>query len=416
MTMRQFATRRWAVAAVALLLLLGGAYGALRLRHAPVTAPTAVVGRGEFVDYTQLRGEVKAAKSVVLSAPSNAGDLQIVRLAKNGSAVKKDDTIVIFDVTELDRKLQQTRTDLKQAEAEIERTRAQGRLTSEQDTTDFAKAKFDVERARLDASKQEILSAIDGAKSKLALSDAEQKQHELEQKLKADDAATGADVRSRMVKRDKTRFDVQRGEKNIASMQLKAPVPGMVTLLQNWRAGNFNSAPEWREGDRAWPGAPILELPDLSTIQVTAPLEETDRGKLKAGQEVVIRVDAVPDRDFKGKVAEISPLTKPDFSVWPPSKNFNVTIDLAASDPRLRPGMSATARVATAKLNDAILVPAEAVFQKAGRSVAYVLRGDAFEERTVEVARRGNGQCTITRGVQPGEKVAIKDPTLEAQK
>jgi HlyD family secretion protein len=409
------AIRWWAIRVLPVLLLVGVAFATLRLRHTPPSVPTAEVIRGEFVDYSQLRGEVKAAKSVVLTAPSNAGDLQIIKLSKNGSPVKKGDIVVQFDSTDVQRKLEQTRTELKQAEAEIERMRAQSKLTEEQDTTDVGKAKFDVERARLDASKQEILSAIDGEKSKLTLLDTEQKLTEVEQQLKSHGLGAKADVNSRIYKREKADFDVKRGEKNIASMVLRAPVDGMVTLLENWRAGNFGSAPEWREGDRAWPGASIVELPDLSTVQVSAPVDETERGRLKTGQTVKIRVDAVPDREFNGVLAEISPLTKPDFTIWPPTKNFNITIQLQASDARLRPGMSATARIAVAKVGDAVLVPAEAVFQRSGRTVVYVLRGSSFEERAVEISRRGNGQCAVESGLKPGEKVAIKDPVAEAK-
>ena len=416
MSPRQLTIRRWTLRlAPVLMLLVGAAWGTLRLHHTAPIVPTAEVTVGEFVDYTQLRGEVKAVKSVVLNAPSNAGDLQIVHLAKNGSAVQKGDVVVQFDTTDVQQKLAQMRTTLKQSEAEIEQIKAQAKLTQEQDTTDFAKAKFDVERAKLDASKEEILSVIDGEKAKLAQVDAEQKQLQLEQQLKSDGLGAKADVNGKLQKRAKADFDVQRSEKQIASMTVRAPVAGMVTLQQNWRAGNFNSAPEWREGDHAWPGAAILELPDLSKVTVNAPMEETERGRLKTGQEVKIRVDAVPDRDFTGMVKEITPLTKPDFTIWPPAKNFNVTIELLNSDARLRPGMSATARVAVEKAAGSILVPAEAVFQKAGHSVVYVLHGSSFEERTIEVTRRGNGQCAVASGLKAGEKVAIKDPALAAK-
>ena len=415
MSLRGMTLRKALMLGAGVLLLLGASYGALRTRKPPINVPIADVTRGEFTDYTLLHGEVKASKSVVVTAPSNAGDLQIVQLAKNGTLVKQGDVVVVFDASDLQQKLAQAQTTLKQADAEIDRMRAQGKLTTEQDTTDFAKAKFDVERAKLDASKQEILSAIDGEKSKLALADAVQKQAELEQKLKSDMQGVDADVESRKLKRDKSLADVQKNEHSMASMTVKAPVTGMVNLQPNWRAGNFNSAPEWREGDRAWSGAPILELPDLTKIQVEAPLEETDRGRLKVGQAVVIRIDAVPDREFKGIVSVISPLTKPDFTAWPPTRNFNLTIDLVDKDQRLRPGMSASARVVVDTLNAAVLVPAEAIYQRAGRSVAYVLRGSSFEERTVEVGKRGDGKCVITAGLTPGDRVATKDPTIQTK-
>ena len=54
-----------------------------------------------------------------------------------------------------------------------------------------------------------------------------------------------------------------------------------------------------------------------------------------------------------------------------------------------------------------------AVFDKDGRSVAFVLKGSTFEERTVQVARRGKSELLIASGLQPGEKVALKDPFQE---
>jgi RND family efflux transporter MFP subunit len=415
-TAQPTAFRRWSLRIVPALILIAASYGMLRSKRTMVNVPTASVVRGEFVDYSQLRGEIEAEKSVVLSAPSNVGDLQIIQLAKNGAAVKKGDVVVQFDPTDLVQRLQQSQTELKQAEAQIEQTRAQGRLKQEQDTTDVAKSKFDVERARLDASKQEILSAIDGEKSKLALADAEQKQKQLEQQLKSDDTGSDADVNSRKLRRDKARFDFNRRQRNIKSMQLTAPVEGMVTLKQNFRAGSpFGGAPEWHVGDRAWSGAAILELPDLSTLRVTAQVDETERGRLKPGQQVSIRVDAAPDRDFKGTVVDISPLTKPDFSTYPPTKYFAMTVELDGSDPRLRPGMSASLRVAVEKVADSLILPAEAIFQKSGRSVAYVLRGGNYEERTLTVTRRGSGKVVVSGGVSAGDKVATRDPLAEVQ-
>jgi multidrug efflux pump subunit AcrA (membrane-fusion protein) len=74
--------------------------------------------------------------------------------------------------------------------------------------------------------------------------------------------------------------------------------------------------------------------------------------------------------------------------------------------------MSATAHVAVDRLKDSLLIPAEASFQRGGRTVAYVLRGSVFEERAIGVGRRGNGQLVVTKGLKRGERVATKDPTV----
>jgi HlyD family secretion protein len=400
----------------AIVLIAGGAL-AFRNTAAP-NVPTAEVTRGEFVDYIPIRGNIKALRSIQLIAPSIAGDLQIVKLVPMGTMVKKGDVVVQFDATTLQATLDQKRSELKSAEADIDHSKAEARLTREQQATDLLQGRYDVDRAKLDTSKNEILSEIDGAETRLKLVDAEQKYKELQQKDVSTKDSTDADIESKKQKREKSLFDVRLAERQIASLTLRAPADGMVTIMPNFRARNWTqggTTPDFREGDRAWSGAVIAQLPDMSTIRVSTRVDESDRGRLKSDQSATVRVDAIADKEFPATVAEISPLAKLDYSSWPFTKNFDIALQILETDARIRPGLSAGARIAVEKIPDSILVPTEAVFEKNGRMVAYVLHGSRFEERNVEVARRGKTQLMISSGLQPGEKVATKDPTQEKQ-
>jgi multidrug efflux pump subunit AcrA (membrane-fusion protein) len=126
-------------------------------------------------------------------------------------------------------------------------------------------------------------------------------------------------------------------------------------------------------------------------------------------------VDAVPDKELSGRVAAISPLAKPDFSSWPVQKNFDLAVQLNQGDPRLRPGMSANARIAVDRLPNSILIPLEAIFSKNGRSMVYVLSGAKFQERAVELGRRNATQAVVLKGLRAGERVALRDPTLKEE-
>jgi len=154
-------------------------------------------------------------------------------------------------------------------------------------------------------------------------------------------------------------------------------------------------------------------LPDLTTVRVNARIEETDRSRIRVGQEVAVRVDAVPDKELPGRVDDISALAKPDFSGWPPIKNFDLAVKLGASDPRMRPGMSANARIAVERIPNSLLVPTDAVFQKFGRSVVYVRNGSGFRERQIEVGKRSKTQVLVAKGLEVGEQVSLRDPTIE---
>jgi multidrug efflux pump subunit AcrA (membrane-fusion protein) len=414
---RVFGSRKGLMAVIAAVLAAGAGGLAFRTSAAP-TVPVAVVKRGEFVDYVQIRGDVKALHSIQLNAPSIAGDLQIVKLVPTGTMVRKGDIVVQFDASNLQRTLDQKRSELKSAEADIEHSRAEARLSHEQQATDLLQAGYDVDRAQLDSSKQEILSEIDGAETKLKLSDAQQKLVELRQKDVSTQQSASAEIESKKQKREKSTFDVRLTERQIEFLTLRAPADGMVTIMPNFRARNWttgNSTPDFKEGDRAWPGAVVAELPDLSNVLMGARVDESDRGRLRTAQTAAVRIDAIADKEFPAQVADISPLAKVDYTSWPFTKNFDIAVQIVEKDARIRPGMSATGRIAVEKIPDGILVPVESVFEKNGRSVAYVVNGSKFEERAVQVARRGKSQLLIASGVRPGEKVALKDPTQEKQ-
>jgi len=397
--------------AAAILILVGLGFGAFRMANSAVTPPTAEVQRKEFVDTLEIKGEIKALRSAIIAAPYSAGELQIVNIVANSAKVRKGDLIVEFDATTVKQKLAQDQSTVNSAEAEINQARASARLKEEQDVTDVMNARFEAEKARIDATKQEILSAIDGEQAKLKVADAEQKLMETEAKLKADRGSASADWASKEQKLEQAKFQVQQDERSLSFLTLRAPLDGTVALQNHWQPQGGRVP--FKPGDRAWPGVAIAELPDISSLKISARVEEAERGQLKTGQSVTVRLDALPDRSFEGRVETISPTASMDFNAgWPIPRNFSVEVGLSESDERLAPGMSATVRVAIAKIPDGLVIPTAALFRKAGQTVAYVRRGSKFDETAVEVSRRSSEEVLIAKGLKPGEQVALKDPTV----
>jgi HlyD family secretion protein len=407
-------TRRGRAIVVAIAVVaIGVVAWAMGVGRPGPNVPTAVVTRGDFVDVVELRGEIRPVRSVVLSAPAQAGELQIIRLVKNGTAVKPGDVVVEFDGTALRRSELDRRAELKQRDAEIERERAQARITEEASATNLMKARFDVERARLDVMDRDFIAKLDYERAKLALDDAEQRLREAEKRLLADRAAAEARVAARLRRRDRMQQELDRVVGVLASLEIRAPAAGTASIMQNGRFGGMSGGPqEFREGDRAWPGAGIVELPDLSAIRLTTRLEEADRGRVAVGQTGTVHLDAVPDRDYRGTVSKISLLARVDFGgSFPPARDFDLELAMADPDARLKPGMSATVRVAVNRLTSVLVVPAEAVSLINGRPTVYRQAGSGFEPRTVVVSRRGREQVALASGVDEGDRVALRSPT-----
>lgn len=414
--MRKFFTRpRNAVAAIAVVVLAAaGALAASRRGGVP-DFPTSRVTRGEFVDTLEIRGEIKPLKSIVLASPMQSGELQILKLAKSGTMVKPGDVIVQFDPSTLERTIQEKQSEVKQADAEIEQAQAQTRIAQEQNTTALVKAGYDIERAKLDAAKGDTVSRLDIEQAKLAVIDAQQRERELKEKIKSDQTSAEADVSAKRHKREKALFDLRRAEQGLKNLEVRAPASGMVNVLPNFRSGSmFGGQQEFQTGDRAWPGAAIVELPDLSSVHLEARLDESDRGRLQPQQDAIVRIEAIPGTDFKARLDSISVLARVDFSSgWPPAKNFDLNLVFVDVDSRMRPGMTAIARIATQRVPDVILAPAETIFQRDGAPVVYKLDGSMFVETPVTIRKRGKEQAIIDQGVAPGDRLATRRPQAE---
>lgn len=376
--------------------------------------PSAPVTRGEFVEWTQVQGEVKASRSITLRAPMEAGDLRLVTLLPNGASVKEGDAVAEFDASTIARTLDEKRTEVNALQAEIEKALSEASTREAESVTAEVAARFEVERAKLDYSGREALSRVEAEQTRLKILDAQQKLREAEAGLSSVKAESRATLAAARQKRDKAQRDLDRARKQLTALRLLAPADGSLTIRQNPRTPWMARQP-FKPGDQVWPGAEIAELPDPSSLFVSSRVDEIERGRLHVGQRVVVRSEALPDRELNARVETISALAKSDFTSWPPPRNFDVTVSLEESDPRLRPGLTVTLRVAVDRLPDAVMVPADAVFERDGREVVYVVASGGPEMRPIEVDRRSAERIVVRSGVEVDDRVALIDPTIEGE-
>lgn len=407
--------RRWWTVGAGVVVVALGWWALTRLTAVEAAVETARVIEGEFVDRLVVRGEVQARRSILLTAPSDAGELRIIDMVANGTAVKQGDVVIAFDRTTLTTKLQEKSSALREAEAEIAKAYAEGRISLEQYTTARLTAEYDVERARLDVKAGELSSRFDEQKARLSLSDAEQKYVESDTTVSTGREVTEATVRGLQGKQARAEAEVSRTARGVSALDVRAPADGVMVVLDNWRAGQMGQgARPFQVGDSAWPGAQIAELPDLSGARMVATVDEVDRSRLSVGQRASLTIDALGGKEIAGRIERIGTLAKMDMTTWPPRRGFEVVIALDEADARLRPGMSANARIVLASVPAQRLVPARAVFVREGTTVAYVRTGRRFERRALTVAHRSDETVAVSDGLDVGDEVAMVEPAPDA--
>jgi HlyD family secretion protein len=405
---------------VGLLVLAGGGYAAYHYNtNKPIEVPVASVRRGEFVVSVKSRGEIKSVRSTILSAPQ-VPNPRIVTLAESGKPVRRGEVVVEFDSAQLEQYYLDRQTQVRTVDSEIVQQKATHRITNEQDAMSLMTSQYDVQRSELEASKAEILSEIEGAKTRIDVGISQGALQQVKTTIKAHGVSQDADIDRLQMRKDKTMRDMERIKGYLSKMVIRAPVDGIVNIMPNFRAqGSWGSTPPaFKEGDNAWTGAAIAEIPDLSEMRVELKLEEVDRGKVKLGQEIRVRVDAIPDREFKARLDWISPIASLQFRGFGASseKTFPARATLTEVDDRLRPGMSASAEVLIETAANSLLIPAKASFMEGGKPAVWVQRGQSFQVRLIEVGQRNDNDIVVTGGLQEGDRIALENPAEVAKR
>jgi HlyD family secretion protein len=183
--------------------------------------------------------------------------------------------------------------------------------------------------------------------------------------------------------------------------------------LPNYSQGWLNAQP-YKVGDHAVPGGVLAEIPDLSTIEMEAKVDEVDRGRIAVGDNALVHVDAFPEKTLTAKLASISALTERSFNEWPPTSSFRAFARIENLDPRFRPGMNAGADIVETKLPNAISIPAKALFSQDGKPAVYVKTAERYTLTSVRVTARNPDEVAV-EGIAAGTLVTLAEPPPDAR-
>ncbi len=399
----------------------GGSWAAYRYAtpETTVEVPSARARRGEFVISVRSRGEIRSSNSVILAAPQ-VPDPRIVKLAESGKPIKKGDVVVEFDAAQQEQFFLERNTSVRTVDSEIVQIKASHKIVVEMDSMNLMTAEYNLERAKLEASKAEVVSEIEGAKNRIEVGITEGELGQVKTTINSHGIVQGADLDRLQQKKDKTVRDLDRAKGYLSKMAIRAPIDGVVNILPNFRSsGSFGSSPPpFKEGDRAWTGAPIAEIPDLTQMRIELKLDEVDRGRLQMGQQLRLRVDAIPDKEFLAELDWISPIAAIAWrGMGLTEKTFPARATLKNLDPRLRPGMSASAEIIIESQGNALMIPARASIVRGGKPAVYLMRkGLDYEIRSIEVGRRNETDLVVVKGLKPGDQVALENPVEVAKR
>ena len=291
----------------------------------------ADVKRGDLVVKTYLRGELRAVRSLTLTAPNIGTQSQITQLAPTGALANRGDLIFELDDSERVAALEDSLLTVEQIQENLKKAEAELEIRKSQDEVEIVGADFQVRRAELEVQRNELLAAIDARKNELTLEEAIRRKQKLEEDIKNRLQQREAELAVLREQLNKAQLDVERDRRRIEQSRVLAPLTGLVSVLQNrsgGRGGFGQSLPEIREGDQVPAGMSVAQLLDLSEMELLARVEESERANLREGQEVMIRLDALPDRTVSGTIKRLGNTAAANIFAGEATKKFECVVGI----------------------------------------------------------------------------------------
>lgn len=345
-------------AAVVLLAIVG--FTVLQSRKGVVAVQTGRVVREDLTSVVTASGEIKPKVYVNIGANAFA---KITHLyVKEGDQVKKGQLLAVLDnvqsaadVAAMDSALVASRADANAARAAVNTAAA-----------DLNQAKAEHERARLDFERnkalyqQQLIAKSDYDTKKAAWDTAQAQLGQAQAKL----AQAKANLNSYQVRISENAANLRRASDVLSKTEYRAPFDGVITNLPV-REGETVVV-----GIQNAPGSTLMTIADTSVITAEVKVDESDIVNVQIGQPAEVSVDAIPKQKFKGVVSEIGRnavlrstgvSTAQTTTSGQEAKDFKVVVALQDPPANLLPGLSATARITTAKRSAVLAIPIQAL-------------------------------------------------------
>ena len=420
--LREFASRRAAlIASVCLLLVLiapifiyhfnSSSFGYILASSngaaKDAEAPAIEVKRGSVKKVLLLDGELRAVRSRTIFGGSSWDDVKIVYMPPEGTVVKAGDLVLELDSTNTLNKIKDTDEKIVAAENEIVRVKSQHESALRDLEVELSKLWLTYEQAKLKAKvPNEVISRREFQDAQLALekgkTEYENQLNKIEQKKKEQ----AAELQVKVIEKDKLKVQLDQAKSDLDGMKIKAPTDGMV--LYN---DHYNERRKLQIGDLVWPGWPVVQLPDLTEMEVLAQVNEVDGPRLSVGDRAEVKLDSYPDKVITGKIIDISQ-TAIKANRMAKAKIFRVTVSLEQTLMEImKPGMSALVSVTIGETRPNLLVPRATVrFDGETAKVTRIESADARREVAVTVlAADGLSYLVADNGaLKDGDRILAK--------
>ncbi|MEM8993887.1 MAG: HlyD family efflux transporter periplasmic adaptor subunit [Acidobacteriota bacterium] len=372
----------------------------------PVDIATATVETRPFSHHVRAEGMLRAAERTVVAVPQEVErSVRLAWLAAEGTKVEAGDVVARFDRLAFEELREDSGDDVSAAlnklrQVDLATDRDLGSLRKDSNVADLEldHAQRFLRTDNQVFSRRDIV--VDEIDEELAR---DRKEHAADATVVRREVSD-KEKRVLTIEQGRATREVDRAQKGLEALEVRAPHAGILTLKRDWRGEPV------RVGSELWRGQDIAEIPKLDAMEAEVWVLEADAGGLEVGLGADVVVEAHPDRTHPAKVARMEALAKPKRR-GSPVQYFGVTLHFETTDPEvMKPGQRVRATLLFAERESALVVPRQAVVRDGGEPRVWVRRGARFASVPVTLGPVSPGLAVVESGLEAGAVVALAEP------
>ena len=321
----------------------------------------------------------------------------------------------------LDLAIEKGERDLARLTEKFERSEElfkQGFLSkNERDTDEIAKIEADANLKKAVLEKEIYWSYTHPKDQRSKQSDVDQAQAELERVQRQNEIQLTSRDADRLNKRRQKTVREQRLaklEQQLAACEILAPSDGLVvfaTSIERNRWGGSGEGP-LQIGREVYPNMLLIVLPDTSAMVASVRVHESLAGRVRPGQRASVKIDAFGGTNLSGTVESIGVMAETGGFRDPNLREYSVRVMLDPTElmAQLKPAMRCDSTITLGRVDNALAVPLQAVFNEGSVRMVYTPRGNKYVRVPVSVGRRSDTLAEITAGLEEGTRVLLREP------
>jgi multidrug efflux pump subunit AcrA (membrane-fusion protein) len=355
-----------------------------------------------YIETIESEGTVQAVNSSVVVTPRVWSGLQVAHLAKEGAFVKKGDTVCILDAPELRSTFEQYNTDLERIEASKDSLEANQAMQLSMLEAQVETNKAQMEISMLDSIQLKFAPEVKQKLLTLEMEKVKIEKMKLEKKLAAQKKISSSEISQFGSRIAMQKNQIQLFQSQINSLYIVAPSDGFVihAEMPSFQInGGSTIGGKIEEGSKVYYTMPILQIPDISKMQVSVEVPEADYKRINNDQKVEIKIESVSNLETTGKIIRKSLATK-NRDEKSQIKSYEVIISVDSCDSRMKPGLGASCRIIINEVKDTLVVPSAAIFMKDSTKIVYVAKDHKFIPVQIETSVTNSSESIVSKGLK----------------